>query len=184
MLHRSVQQFPGSPDTEKVKGGMSSTSPRQDTTPPCVMWTWVTKFLQKLQESHLLRHLWKKHHNNQKQKKHTSLKTSLKKKNSKTMSTHKKKQLPMSQCGKTVTKPRSSVFCKLSRPNLALSRHLWRLSWQFCKRDLFWDGENVTLSKDKHNLQLGNQRSFWITWLSYLSSSPPSKCCFYLQPLS
>ena len=117
-------------------------------------------------------------------KKKTSLKTSLKKNNnSKTMSTHKKKQLPMSQCGKTVTKPRSSVFCKLSRPNLALSRHLWRLSWQFCWSPLL-HGENVTLSKDKHNLQLGNQRSFWITWLSYLSSSLPSKCCFYLQPLS
>ena len=63
----------------------------------------------------------------------------------------------MSQCGKTVTKPRSSVFCKLSRPNLALSRHLWRLSWQFCWSPLL-HGENVTLSKDKHKLQLGNQK--------------------------
>ena len=39
-------------------------------------------------------------------------------------------------------------------------------SWQFCDRDLFGDGENVTLSKLVGDLQLGDKKvTNWITWL-------------------
>ena len=55
-------------------------------------------------------------------------------------------------------------------------------TWQFCDRDHFWDGENLTLSMAKSNrdLQIGDKKvtaAESLTWKSEFSFSS----CFFFQ---